>query len=204
MVAAILLAAGGSSRMGGEPKGLLEIPAQGPVLARMARVCEDAGLSPVIAVIGYEAQEHRHRLSSLPVRLVEHPGWARGRTGSAQAGLRTLAADPSDCLLWPVDAPFVRRSTVQYLLSAPAAPPSGETWRVPVFQGRRGHPVLLGAGAQREVLRYPADRPLSDYLREHPSAIQEVPVDDPGVVDNLDAPPAFLEALSRFCNGGGD
>ena len=204
MVATVLLAAGGSSRMGGEPKGLLEVPSEGTVLARMARVSREAGLQPVLAVVGYRAAEHRARLSFLPLRWVEHPGWAQGRTSSVQAGLRALGADPPDCLLWPVDAPFVKGSTLRRLgaLSETAPAPSG--WSVPVFQGRRGHPVLLGPSAQREVLGYPAERPLSAYGTDHPGRVREVPVDDPGVGDNLDSPDAFLDALRRFQKEGTD
>ncbi|EQD41727.1 4-diphosphocytidyl-2C-methyl-D-erythritol synthase, partial [mine drainage metagenome] len=134
MVAAILLAAGGSSRMGGEPKGLQEIPSEGPVLARMARVCAGAELFPVLAVVGYRAAEHRDRLSSLPLHWVEHPGWARGRTSSAQAGLRALGDDPPECLLWPVDAPLYS-SPPSSGSSAPPGRPGRVNWSVPAFRG---------------------------------------------------------------------
>ncbi len=198
MVAAILLAAGGSSRMGGEPKGLQEIPSEGTVLARMARVCAGAELFPVLAVVGYRAAEHRDRLSSLPLHWVEHPGWARGRSSAAQAGLGARGDDHPECLLWPVDAPFVQLSTLQRLVAPPGAALAGVNWSVPAFQGRRGHPVLLGPLAQREIRRYPDDRPLSAFPAEHPRAVREVTVDDPGVTDNLDTPGAFLDALQRF------
>ncbi len=184
--------------MGGQPKGLLDVPSEGPTLARMARVSEQAGLHPVLAVVGYRAAEHRTRLGALPLRWVEHPGWAGGRTSSVQAGLRALGADPPDCVLWPVDAPFVRASTLQRLRTLSETDPDPARWLVPVFQGRRGHPVLLGPGAQHEVLGYPVDRPLSSYRTDHPEAVREVLVDDPGVGDNLDSPEAFRGALQRF------
>jgi CTP:molybdopterin cytidylyltransferase MocA len=198
MIPALLLAAGGSTRMGSRPKGLLPLPDGTFVLERMVRTCREAGVGTVHVVIGHEAERHRRRLARLPVVVVENPAWESGRTSSVKAGLRSLPPGTSACLLWPVDAPLVRRSTVQALLERERDRAPEARWTIPLYQGRRGHPVLLSSATFPAVEALEDPEPLFRIPREHPEWVELVELGDPGTTENTDDPEAFLQALQRL------
>ena len=215
MPACVVLAAGGSRRAGAPPKALWEVSPGQSVLAHIldgARACE---LDPLLVVLGAHADALEGEASSVrEVRVVRHAGWARGRTGSVKAGLR--ASDPpiGGTLLWPVDHPFVLEASVRALLRrardvAPEGPLAvavrraaggrrAPQWIVPCRGGERGHPIVLLEEAREEVLTYADEEPLFRYPRSHPEAVAEVPVDDPGVLENTDTPEDFARALDRY------
>lgn len=176
--AGLVLAAGASSRLG-RAKALLPLAGEAAV-ARVARVLAEAGAVDVVVVGGAEIDGLR---TALPpsARLVEHRDWARGRTGSVQAGLRALAGDV-DVLVWPVDHPAVDPTTVLALAAGSGA------IRVPVHEGRRGHPTLFGAALREEILALQPDEPLRHVLQGDPRRVVDVPVVDPGIHLNIDHP----------------
>ncbi len=111
-VAALLLAAGASSRLG-EAKQLLREADNTPLLVRLAANALAAALSPVIVVLGANASVVRESLASLPVQVVENADWQSGMASSIQTGLRALADDPSPAVvLLACDQPAV---TTQHL-----------------------------------------------------------------------------------------
>lgn len=176
---AIVLAAGASSRMG-VPKALVRYGGH-PALLRIERACLDAGVDRVVAVLGADSAaiqaELRPALDPTTI-LLEHAGWPGGRTGSLQRGLAHTGA--TRALVWPVDHPLATAATARALLRA-----EGE-WVVPAFEGRAGHPIVLGGPAIGRVLRADPATP----LRELRLDVVRIDVDDPGVVANLDTPDA--------------
>ncbi len=199
MPAGVVVAAGASTRTGARPKALLPHPEGGTALGRVVRTLEAARFSPIVVVLGAHADLLRPEVEVTSARMVLHTGWARGRTGSVKQGLRQVLDPGATVLLWPVDHPFASIATLRALA---AAAPGGEgpplrCWVVPVHEGRRGHPVLLGRGAAQEVLHLGDDEPLFRYPRSHPQDVVEVPVDDPGVLENVDTLEAFERAAYR-------
>ncbi len=203
--ACVVLAAGASVRSGPVPKALLPLPGGGTVLRRIVGTAISGSFSPVIVVLGAHAPALQEELLDLPgARSCVHDGWAQGRTGSFKRGLAEAGAGLGGTLLWPVDHPFVLPSTLDALLRAAAShlsatrSPDPAHWVLPTYEGRRGHPVLLSDTAREEVLGYRDDEPLFRYPRSHPGHVLEVPVEDPGVLENIDTPDALASALSRI------
>jgi molybdenum cofactor cytidylyltransferase len=104
-VAGILLAAGTSSRMG-QNKLLLELDGE-PLLRRAARRALEAGLSPLIVVLGHEADRARAELAGLPCRPVINPDFEEGITSSLHAGLAAIPDDASALVVILADMPNV-------------------------------------------------------------------------------------------------
>ncbi len=193
MTGAVVLAAGASSRMG-HPKGL-SIEAEQPLILRMVRALKQEDFHPRVVVLGAHAAEYLKVLPEHDVVPVLNEHWLEGRTGSVQVGLTRAKEGEEGVLLWPVDHPLVRPGTLRDLALTSKA--RGAAWTVPSYHGRRGHPVMLGSQAVREVLTYARSDPLHRFPHEHPQDVLEVPVEDPGVADNLDTPETLASALAR-------
>ncbi|HYA57448.1 MAG TPA: nucleotidyltransferase family protein [Thermoplasmata archaeon] len=197
---ALILSAGESSRFGGQPKALLSI---GPMSAvrRMAALCDALELDPVLVVVGPHSAPISHELRGLNAETVDSPRWFEGRTASIQSGLWAMPPD-HDVLFWPVDHPFVLRSTIDALLRARDRDLIG-VWFVPTFEDRGGHPVLWRPAVRPDIFDLRADAPLRSLLPEFGPQVLRVPVDDPGVVANVDTPEEYREALRDWEMRGG-
>jgi molybdenum cofactor cytidylyltransferase len=193
--AAVLLAGGSSSRFGREPKALALIDHE-PAVVRMERIARETGFFPVVAVVGAHAAALRPVLARADVQVVDNPGWELGRTGSVQAGLRSLRAGV-DVLLWPVDHPFVERATLAALKDATRSDALA-SWIVPTFHGRGGHPVLMMSSAVREIARMPPEQPLRVIHERLGPQVVRIPVTDPGVIANVDTQEAFARELYEW------
>ena len=110
-VAGIVLAAGSSTRMG-RNKMLLEVGGE-PLVRRSVRAALDAGLDPVVVVVGHEAERVREAIAGLPCRPVLNQDHAQGVRVSMQAGLRALPADVSAGVIVLADMPFVTANMIR-------------------------------------------------------------------------------------------
>ncbi len=193
--AALVLSGGASSRFGGQPKGLLPVEGQSGV-RRIVEICLADGFSPVVVVVGVHRGPIAHALRGLDVELVDSEHWEDGRTASVQAGLAALPED-RDILLWPVDHPFVAPRTVDALLAARATDLIG-AWFIPTYEGRGGHPVLWRPVIRRDIFDLRPDAPIRSLLPEFGPQVRRLPVDDPGVLANVDTPDDYDAAVRRW------
>lgn len=160
-VTAIILCAGGSTRMG-TPKGLLDV-AGTPLLVAHVAAARAAGLA-VRVVLGSRAEDHQ-RVLPAGVDVVLNPAWAT--TGMAESLALALVDGP--CLVTPVDVPPPRAATLRALLEG-----AGDA--VPTWSGEDGHPVRLDPP-------HPPGR-LDVRLR----GARRLPVEDPEILYNLNTP----------------
>lgn len=176
-VAAIVIAAGASVRMG-SPKPLVQW--RGRAFVRhVIDALHGTGCAPIVVVEG------AHALPDdviAPARRVRHPGWAQGPLSSIQAGLR--ATDEGAVLLATVDRPHVDVATIAALLAAHEDDPDAVVQ--PFHAGRRGHPLVLPASLRASVLAAAPTANLRDVLRD--ARRRELAADDPAVLDNIDTP----------------
>lgn len=191
MIAGIVLAAGASERMG-RCKALLRIGKR-PAVEVVLGALSGAGLSPVAVVVGRHADEILSEADLGDAEIVDHPGWAAGRTSSIQAGLRALPDDCRAVVLALVDMPYVKSSTVEALVDTFHALPNSQAV-IPIHRNRRGHPILLARSLFAKIDALGPDEPLRNLLRD--ARAVEVPVDDPGVLVDLDTP-EDLDRASR-------
>ncbi|MBQ9343980.1 MAG: nucleotidyltransferase family protein [Kiritimatiellae bacterium] len=191
-VAAILLAAGASSRMG-TPKALLPTTDGLPLAARQLLLLHEAGFSPLILVAGKHHDRIRDALAGLPslhdtpFRLIDNQAWPTGRLSSVQAGLRALSASTPAALLLPVDAAGIRLDTFRAIRDAWLAVASAYPAQPirPFCNGQKGNALLVPAALFKAVLALPPDARLDEWAR--PRA-WPLPLHDPALLANYNTP----------------
>src|SRR5574341_1476816 len=140
MIVAIILSAGESSRMG-RPKALLPIGGV-TFLERIVSAFKASKAGEVVVVLGHNADAIRAKVAHLPARFVINPDYARGQLSSLHAAIRALDAERTDgILVHLVDQPFVDAALVNRMIDEFYRSNKGIV--VPVYKGRRGHPVLF-------------------------------------------------------------
>ncbi len=188
--AAIVLAAGYSSRMG-RFKPLLPLCGS-PVIAHGVAALRTAGVDPVTVVLGHRGDEVRPLLDRLRVRCVVNPEFDSGMYSSVVAGIRSLDPGVAACFVLPADMPAVRSGTIALI---------GRTYRrtgasivYPVFRGVRGHPPLISSSLFSEIASSDGKGGLRSVLEVHEEQAREVRVLDEGVALDLDTPADYRHA----------
>ncbi len=193
MIAAIILAAGESSRMG-FPKALLEFRGR-TFLAAILDATVALGVQRFL-VVGEQADKilSGHDLSG--VTVLTNDELEAGPIGSIRAGIRGVINHPVEAILvWPVDFPHVTLGTVQALIDRFRE--SRLPIVVPEFEGQRGHPALFGRAVFEELLRAPNSEGARAVVRADPGRVAQVPVGDAAVVDRLNTPESYRDLLRR-------
>ena len=139
-IAAVVLAAGGSARLG-RPKQLVPIHGE-PLVRRAARAALDAGCRPVMVVLGAEREAVGAAVADLPIQPVGNPHWADGVGSSIACGVRAAAADgPAGCIVLPCDQPRLSEGVLAALIERYRR---GEAQAVAcAYGGTVGAPVLF-------------------------------------------------------------
>jgi molybdenum cofactor cytidylyltransferase len=215
MIWAVVLAAGESRRMGTQK--LLLPYGEATVVEAVAEAARKSRVDRVLAVLGADADEVRRALergtaasggvrmgASAPdgyaaptgptarsVAFAVNEEYRSGMLSSVQAAFRALPSDAMAAVVLLGDQPFIAPRVIDAVVDAFRT--SGRGIVVPVFGGRRGHPVLVDLKYRDEVLRLdPADG-LRQLLRAHPEDIEEVEADDPAILRDLDTPSDYQE-----------
>ncbi|MGV9555654.1 nucleotidyltransferase family protein [Streptomyces sp. NPDC003401] len=175
-VAGVLLAAGGGRRLGGRPKALLTHRGR-PLVEHAAEALRAAGCTRVHVVLGAAADAVRERARLDGCAVVVNPDWERGMGGSLRAGLDSLAGTGARAaLVCLVDQPGIGERALARVLASY----EDETSLVSAaYDGRRGHPVLLGAAHWAGVAAgATGDRGARGYLAAHEEEIRLVECGD--------------------------
>jgi molybdenum cofactor cytidylyltransferase len=148
-VAAIILAAGKSSRFrGGDPNAKTKAIALldgAPMVRHVAQAAFDAGLKPLVLVTGFNADEVSAAAQALPdLQLVHNADYETGLASSLRTGVAALPASAAGAIVLLADMPRVRAQTIRRLVETFLANP-GAAAVVPVHAGQWGNPILLGA-----------------------------------------------------------
>ncbi len=196
-VAAVVLAAGESRRMGDlGPKPLLRLPDGRTFLVGVVAAARAAGIDDVVVVVGYHAGSVRAVLPA-GVRAAVNDAPERGMLSSIRAGLDALPPGVSGALVWPIDHPRVPAGVVAALVarfrSTEQAPPPPVV--LPTFGGRRGHPALFAARLFDELRAAPLAEGARAVVRAHARDVAEVAVDSPAVLEDVDTPVAYRRLL---------
>ncbi|MBO6719565.1 MAG: molybdopterin-binding/glycosyltransferase family 2 protein [Rhizobiaceae bacterium] len=140
-LAAVLLAAGKSSRMAGGNK-LLALFDGEPLVRRSARALIEAGLAETVVVLGHQAAEIRSTLEGIEIAKVENADFASGIAGSLKAGIRALPASVDGVLVMLADMPEVSSDDIRKLTDAFRESQGTAIVRA-AASGQRGNPVIL-------------------------------------------------------------
>lgn len=171
-IAGLLLAAGAGRRMG-TPKALVRDPDGVAWVVRAAHVLITAGCSPVVVVVGAEADAVRGELAGERVQVVEATDWAEGMSASLRAGLTALqsaAAQAEAVVVVPVDVPGLTGAAVRRV----AAGADEGTLSRAAYGGVPGHPVVIGWAHWAGVIATAAgDEGARGYLKERGAVLVE-------------------------------
>ena len=192
MLAAIILSAGASSRMG-RPKALLPYR-EATFLEHLLHVTRHPRIGLTRVILGAGAEEIRTMAKLDPSVIVLNPGWEQGQLSSICAGLRSLAGIETDgILLCPVDHPLVTARLIGGLIARFYE--NEKVIVLPVYKGRRGHPVIFSSTLYGELLAAPADKGARAVVWAHAADLLEVPTDEEGIVLNINDPDMLRHAI---------
>jgi molybdenum cofactor cytidylyltransferase len=191
-VAAIVLAAGRSTRMG-HNKLMAEIGGE-PLLLRIVDAALASRARPVLVVTGHEAERVRAALAKRPVTFAHNPDFATGLSSSLRRGLAALPTEVDAAIICLGDMLQVDAGLLDRLMHA-FNPLEGRVICVPVWRGKRGNPVLWGRQLFAEMAALTGDVGAKHLMTEHPELVAEVPAESEAVLTDVDTPEA-LAALS--------
>jgi molybdenum cofactor cytidylyltransferase len=197
LLAAVILSAGASSRMG-RPKALLPYR-EGTFLEHLIQVTRHPHIGVIRVVLGAGAEVIRTMAKLDPSIVVLNPDWEEGQLSSICAGVRSLEGiDTDGMVLCPVDHPLVSAQLVSELVDRFYQEKKAIV--LPTFKGRRGHPAIFSSALYGELLAAPADKGARVVVWEHAADVVEVPTDEEGVVLNLNDPEMLKRALGTDAN----
>jgi molybdenum cofactor cytidylyltransferase len=195
-VAALVLAAGMSSRMG-KFKPLLPI-GEHTLIEQVIKNIRAASIQRILVVVGYKAETLIPVLERNQVSWVENPNSTQEMFLSVKVGIRRLEKSIPAFFLLPCDMPFVSPQTYGKLLSA-FDPVQMDIIR-PRYLNRNGHPVLISVSKIPSMVMYSGDGGLRSLVKQQGWRIVDHDCNDPGIAIDLNFPEDYENAASRIAH----
>ncbi len=197
-IAALVLAAGQSRRMGPDNKLLAEVAGK-PMVVRAVEAARASQAEPVIVVTGHERDRVEAALADLSTQQIHNPDYAQGLSTSLHRGLAALPAGTDGVVVCLGDMPRVEAAAIDRLIAA-FNPLEGRAICVPTWGGKRGNPVLFASRFLAEMQEIAGDVGARYLIGEYPELVVEVAMDGTtaghGVLLDVDTPEA-LAALKE-------
>jgi molybdenum cofactor cytidylyltransferase len=189
--AAILLAAGLSSRMG-RIKALL--PWKGRTLIQyQIEQLQAAGIGEVIVVLGYKAEQLLKEIAAYNVKAVINPHYEKGKSSSIRIGVSAMQSGERGILISAVDQPVPAKTIVlmfQHLQE------SGASVIIPAYRGKRGHPILFRCNLKSDLLHVNEEtKGLRNVIHKHQDHIAFMDTNDPSVLYHFNKPEDYIKHL---------
>ncbi len=195
-IAAIVLAAGRSTRMGGPNKLLAEINGRA-----LVRIAVDAALAsqarPVIVVTGHQRERVEAALNGLGVTLVHNPDFAEGLSTSLKVGIAAVLPDVDGAIVCLGDMPQVNAPLIDLLLAA-FDPEKSALVVVPTIGGKRGNPVVWSRRFFPELAALDGDIGARHLIASYPEAVTEVPLAGNAALVDVDTPDALKAVKAQI------
>ncbi|WP_327267810.1 nucleotidyltransferase family protein [Streptomyces sp. NBC_01218] len=200
LVTGVLLAAGGGRRLGGRPKALLSHRGR-PLIEHAVRSLRDGGCDRIVVVLGAAADEVRARSVLTGCAVTVNPRWEQGMGTSLRAGLAALTDTRAQAaLVLLVDQPDIGAEAVSRVRTAHT---SRASLVAAAYDGKRGHPVLLGAEHWAGVAEAAdGDQGARAYLREHRAGLTLVECGDVARPYDIDTPEDLRHLADPGTQGG--
>jgi molybdenum cofactor cytidylyltransferase len=195
-IAALVLGAGRSSRMGGPNKLLAEIGGR-PLI----RIVVDAVLAsrarPIVVVTGHQRERVEAALAGLPVSFAHNPHFADGLGTSLKIGVAALPAEVDGVIVCLGDMPQVDAGLIDRLIGA-LDPDSGALVVVPTIDGKRGNPVVWSRRFFADLMAVEGDVGARYLIGRYPEAVVEVPLAGNAALTDVDTPEAFAAVKAEL------
>jgi molybdenum cofactor cytidylyltransferase len=196
MIAAVILAAGESSRMG-RPKAFLSFRGT-TFIEAIVDAFKQSRVDEIVVVLGHNAEKMTRRIEHLPVTIVINREYKKGQLSSLQAALRHLAASPQAVdavVVHLVDHPYLNAALVDRMIESFYA--THKLIVLPRYQTRRGHPVIFSASLFQELLEAPLDQGAKAVVNAHRADALELETDDAGIAIDIDTPEEYREHVKE-------
>ncbi len=188
-IAALVLAAGQSHRMGRVNKLLAELDGT-PMVARVVDAMTASQAAPVIVVTGHEAPQVREALAGRDVTVVHNPDYATGLSTSLAAGLAEVPDGCNGTIVALGDMPRVTAAHIDSMIAA-FNPTEGRAICVPTWNDKRGNPVLWARRFFTEMTDVSGDVGAKHLIGDYAEMVAEVAMDDDAVLVDVDSPDAL-------------
>jgi molybdenum cofactor cytidylyltransferase len=188
-LAAIVLAAGRSTRMSGPNKLLAEINGR-PLVRIAAEGALASQARPVIVVTGHQRERVEAALKGLDVTLAHNPDFAQGLSTSVKVGIAAAPLDVDGVIVCLGDMPQVDAPLIDRLLGA-FDPEKGALVVVPTIDGKRGNPVVWSRRFFPELVALAGDTGARHVIANYPEAVTEVPLSGNAALVDVDTPDAL-------------
>ncbi len=180
-VAAILLAAGRSERMGAF-KPLLPF-GETTVIRKCIQNLRQAGVEDIVVVLGHRAEKLQQSVGDLRLGFAINRDSTSEMSASIACGLRELLPETKAALIALTDQPAVAPDVIRAIVSEWT---SGERLVIPEFQGRGGHPVLIDLCFRKELLNLDPELGLKSFFDAHGNQVRRVAVNSPYIARDMD------------------
>jgi len=185
-IAAVVLAAGRSTRMGAVNKMLAEIGGK-PLVRIAAEQALASRAKPVIVVTGHERERVEQALAGLAVQLVHNPDYAEGLGTSLKAGIAALPEVADGAVVCLGDMPQVDAGLIDKLIGG-FDPERGALVVVPSIEGRRGNPVLWSRRFFPDLMQIQGDIGARHLIGHYAEAVVEIPLAGEAALIDVDTP----------------
>lgn len=194
-IAAIVLAAGRSSRMG-RNKLLLDLGGK-PIVAHVVDTVARSGFAEIVIVTGHQAAKVKAALSSAaaPLKIVEARDYADGMAASLKAGIKALSPHMDAAMVVLGDMPQVSQDLYRQIIAA-YNPQDGRAIVLPVADGKRGNPVLFDRRFFPDILRVDGDVGARHIIGSNSELVAEIPADAREIFMDVDTPEAYRDLLA--------
>lgn len=176
----------------GQPKALLPAPGGVPLALHQARLLQAACCTPVVIVLGCDADRIQPKLPGFQIALNKE--WESGRVSSVQTGLRAVAAD--GYIILPVDTVGVRPDTLKRLIDA-AESTTARAIR-PTFDGKEGKVMWISSSLAADILRLDPKNENSRLDHVFRTQSEELPCPDPAILNNINTPEEWEKARDSW------
>lgn len=186
----ILLAAGCSFRMN-RTKALLQWKGL-PLIAYQVKTIQNSGIKDVVVVLGFRAAELRRELNGNSVKIVMNNDYSSGKCSSIKMGWHTMDKNSTGVLIAAVDQPLLPYILCQMDKLHKSDP---ESIIIPVYNGKRGHPILLPSPLYSELpLIAEETEGLRNIVKKHHNKVKLQETADPRILLNLNTPSDYDDA----------
>ena len=193
MICALVLAAGESRRMG-TPKLLLPFGEKTIIEHIVDNVC-DSKAEIILVVLGSHRNEIKNKIADRQVLTVINARYQEGMLSSIQTGFRSVPPGTTAVVICLGDQPLIPFSVIDRLIHTHKQSKKGIV--LPVYDKRRGHPILIDVKYKNEVQNISLEIGLRSLIHDHPQDVQEVEVDTPHILKDIDRPEDYARELKE-------
>lgn len=188
----IILAAGASTRMKTQ-KMLLPFGNE-TVIETVVRKVTNALKQNIIVVVGANREKISEKIKSYPVQIAVNENYMQGMLSSVIAGINTLPENAKAVLLFLGDQPQIPEIVMDEVINSWKT--SGESIIIPIFNGRRGHPVLIAAKYKTDILRLNPDKGLRELMGKYKNDIFEMECQYSEIIRDIDTPEEYRNEIN--------